>query len=275
MLNEALRDRISRFFSQGSNNRPLLQIINFIEDAVYAHIPENMTNAKKVFIDVYLHCYAHYKSKFACEEKKCFKKFYKHIKNFRSRLPVAGVIIVNKQGEFLCVVEENNVLNFPIGKLDYNDEDDLKRTAFRELFEETGVRVTYDEFEKAQYFVDIPLKRCGYTKLFRFYIVEGFEGPVKINHRRRGEIKGLAWVRPVDVKQLSSINIRVLNPTSRLQESTFPVSDFLKEFVDRSERILVNPFQTIGCRYTNRQNSFKRTINYWSNTFHDFLTSSF
>ena len=108
MLRRAIKNRINRFFNNGIDNKPLLQIINFIEDTVYDEIPENTRDASNVFKEAYHYCYIHYKSSFECEETESFSQFRRHIRKFRSRLPVAGVIIVNKQKQFLCVVQENN-----------------------------------------------------------------------------------------------------------------------------------------------------------------------
>ena len=60
-------------------------------------------------------------------------------------------------------------LNFPMGKMDHNDEGDVKQTAFREL-QETGVKST-DEIKNATgpFEVALPLKHVKFGKKSSLY----------------------------------------------------------------------------------------------------------
>ena len=58
-------------------------------------------------------------------------------------------------------------LNFPIGKKDHNDNEDVKQTTFREQLEATGVKLTEDEIKNASgpFEVALPIKNVKLNKL--------------------------------------------------------------------------------------------------------------
>ena len=261
ILNAELRNIINEFFNTRNNEKrlPLLKIINFVENMTYDYLAGNKSLKKnRVFTEVYKYCYKHFRTSFKGVDEKCFENFHKSITDFRNGLPVAGVIIVNKQGEFLCVISERkkhrNQLNFPMGKQDYNDEGDLKTTAIRELGEETGIHLTDTEITNVRNYTTIKLSDT--EKPTRFYIVEGFDKDRvnNINRTKRGEIRGLVWVSPLQVRTRgrNEIDISFLNPDSKFVGKLFNVSKFVKTVVTKSNDF-ENPFETFGCNRSYRR----------------------
>ena len=257
-----LHNTINEFFNKHSNVKrlPLLKIINFLEDITYDYLERNKSLKEKiVFAEIYKYCHRHFQTSFEGVNEKYFKSFHKSITDFRNGLPVAGVIIVNKQGDMLCVIPERkknkrkNELSFPMGKQDYNDEGDLKTTAVRELREETGIQLTDTEIQNVRNYIFFKQSDTG--KLTCFYIVEGFDKDRvnNINHTKRGEIRGLAWVSPhqVNTRVRNKIDISILNPDSKFVEQSFGVSFFVKEVVIKSRNKFENPFKTFGCKRNN------------------------
>ena len=261
-LNTDVCDEIDDFFHEQRDSvpLPLLKILNKVEKITYDYIRKNgKTNHGQVFKEVYEYCYYFHNSSFEHVQEHSFKSFYRHIKRYRKSLPVSALIIINEVGEFLCVVEEyqgKKVLNFPMGKLDFDDNLDLQLTAFRECKEETGIKLTYADKQNSKKYVEFLHEydeNCR-ARLFRFYILENFEKSrvTNINYKRDDETNGLAWVSPKDFCTFgrNEINVKVLNPTSDLPQDTYQASDFVGFWVAASRRVYgcQNPFKTIGTR---------------------------
>ena len=198
-----LHKKINNFFESGET-KPLLQIINFIDKSTFDYIAATKVNQRRAFREVYRYCYENYLSSFDGVNKSCPYLFEKSIRDFKFNLPVAGLVLVNRRKQMLLVHEiyhknKRPNLNFPMGKLDYEDGDDLKKTAVRETKEETGLVLTEDEIKNIKGPIIVENTYRGRTKSVHLYILEGFNRKVDINHKKRGEIGGSAWVHPRQV----------------------------------------------------------------------------
>ena len=200
-----LYEKIKTIFNS-SGSKQLLNIINKIDHIAYDHIAATETDEELGIKKVYKHCFKKFSYAFEGAKKSCFGCFFDSIREFKSSLPVAGVVLVNEQRQMLLVKEiygkkkRRRDLNFPMGKLDHDDNGDLKKTAIRELEEETGVALTEDEAENVEWFTSMKLDCSGGgTRPLVFYILKNFRGKVDVNREKRGEIGGLAWVDPCQV----------------------------------------------------------------------------
>ena len=271
LLNDELCLKIIDFFVKENHNHrnkiPLLKIIDFIQHITYDFIAENEgTDKGLLFREIYSYCFDHYKSSFEGIKKCNVKQFYSDINNYRIRLPVAGVIIVNELGEFLCVVQKYKgelQLNFPMGKLAYEDNNDPRATGIRELNEETGIKLSDADKRKLKKYKHKLSGDDGLdSKKATLYILEGFKKSIvkEINWTARGEIYGLAWVSPNQVctNGPSAVDIKLLNPTSTLEPSTLNVSRFVRTIVAtvRNENEYENPFETL--ENFHRLNDYRR-----------------
>ena len=254
-LSVELRNKIDYFFHDTDNGKliPFLKVINAIDSICYDFIAANESVVEmQTKTAAWKYCYEKYERKLEGVKVNCFKSFCDHIQNFKYNLPVAGVVVVNERNEMLCVVQNyrkrnQNKLNFPMGKMDFADDKDLKLTAVRELREETGVELSDAEIESMKRRVKV--EHVGSRrKRVHLYMVEGFSrSRVDVNYTKRGEIGGLAWVSPDQVSGYgrSEIDVRMLNPETELPQVAFDVSRIVKHVAVRS-RGSRNPFETFG-----------------------------
>ena len=265
-LNIKLTNKIDLFFHEHKAEKflPLLKIINLLEIITFDYMSFDYSQEEgKIFKQVYKYCYENFYTSFTSVKAHNFKVFYKLISNYRKSLPVGGVILVNKEKEFLCVVNKHDEMNFPMGKQDFADEGSLKITALRELGEEAGIWLTEKEFEKYDKYIEY---RCQYygrkTKRFQLYIIEDFDKDrVDLNHTRRGEITGLVWVKPHQVVQVVNMENKSNIPKNKLlhnlnSKGVFYMSWFIRKIIPQS-RTQWNPFETFGSEDSSKAEVYK------------------
>ena len=202
-LSVELQNKIDSFFHDTNNGKliPFLKVFNAIDSICYDYIATNKSLVEKQIKKLaWKYCYENYKRRLEGVKFNSFKGFCVHIQYFKHKLPVAGVVVVNKRNEMLCVVQNyrkrnRNKLNFPMGKMDFADDNDLKLTAVRELREETGVELSKAEIENMKRRVKV--EHVGSKKkCIHFYIVEVIgRSRVDVNYTKRGET-GLGVARP-------------------------------------------------------------------------------
>ena len=109
---------------------------------------------------------------------------------------VCGVLLWNEFNDLLCIIDSTGKLNLPKGKEDYDDFKDKKTTAFRELGEEGGIKLSKKDLENYNEYIEVK-----HTKRVRLYKVNNFpKATVKLNHTQPNEVKGLCWLPQSELK---------------------------------------------------------------------------
>lgn len=112
----------------------------------------------------------------------------------------AGVILMNNNDEILMVYDRYRCLNFPMGKEDHKDCNNLKSVALRECFEEVGYKWPIDTVNQLSMYATSYCAvnsswDCIYEgKIQRFYFFPGFLGQIRRDFRRKNEIQGNLWI---------------------------------------------------------------------------------
>ena len=260
-LKVEIRNKIDQFFHENQKHIPLLKIINFLEVVTYDYIASDESiKERNAFAEVYKYCYENFKTSFPCVKSNSHADFRRSILNHRKRLPAGGAILVNENIEFLCVVNNRREVNFPMGKQDFADAGSLKVTALRELGEEAGVWLSEEEFEMADRYVEYR-QHCGRkTKVYHFYVIEGFEkSRVDLGHTKRGEIAGLAWVKPGKILNMKKRKSRVEKSElfgSSGEKGALDVSCFIRKIITQSGTDR-NPFETFGSEDKSKAEVFR------------------
>ena len=119
------------------------------------------------------------------------EKFFVQMTKLRKSRYVCGVLLRNEDKDLLCIVDSMGTVNLPKGKEDYDDRKDKRTTAFRELGEEGGVKLSKNDIEKHNEWIEIEHKRSA----IRLYKVTEFpKSEVDLSHFRIGEVKELCWL---------------------------------------------------------------------------------
>ena len=261
-LKVELRNKIDQFFHENQKHIPLLKIINFLETVTYDYIASIQSiEERSAFAEVYKYCYENFRTSFPCVNANNHADFRRSILNYRKRLPAGGVILVNENIEFLCVVNNRDEVNFPMGKQDFADGGSLKVTALRELGEEAGVWLSEEEFKRADKYVEYRQYRHGRkTKLYHFYVIEAFEkSRVDLGHTKRGEVTGLVWVKPGKILNMKKRKRKI--EKSELfglsgGKGALDVSCFIRKIITQSTTDC-NPFETFGSENKSKAEVFR------------------
>ena len=114
----------------------------------------------------------------------------------------SGVILHNNKEQILFVFGENQTLNFPMGKEEFNDNKNLKTTALREVKEEIGYPWPLNKVEELNMYEPTPFKFQNTSKEQRFYYCTSFndEDNIDPNFSRKEEINGNVWVNISDLR---------------------------------------------------------------------------
>ena len=136
------------------------------------------------------------------------------------------VILVNEDGKILSVSrkDDHSKLGLPGGKVDESDGTDYKGAAIREVKEETGLNISYDDFTKAM----------KINKRAIFYYLEMDACDIEVQDSIvNNDANGITWIK-IQCLEQSIINGNiVLNHYAKLVFShflnkVFPKSSWIK-----------------------------------------------
>ena len=232
----------------------VLKIICTITDLCYQYANERKLNKNKTD-NIVSSAYAFIEHKYQfikrLYNKNTYESFEKYADSCRKEYAVAGVALVNLDKELLCVIKpekSKRTLCLPLGKIEYSDNQNLKVTGFRELYEESGIKISKKIFSESKRFFEIWLG----TKQFRLYVIEKFKKEVNLDHKSIGEVERLAWLNIKDVSKL--VDVKYLSSDSKLLKTTFSqdcdieikISIILKALLKKIKDVKRNPFITVG-----------------------------
>jgi len=131
------------------------------------------------------------------------KKIKKKVKN--DDIPYSDIrsgVILKKDDKFLLVRGQNTYdsegkWGFPKGHLEKDDEDDLIKTAIRELFEETQIKINYKAFNKDDVFREDKL----ILYVIKYDDVRELINIPKEFRKANEEIKKIGWYTIDQMKQ--------------------------------------------------------------------------
>ena len=208
------------------------------------------------FMDSLEYCFHKHNRKIVNNSKVSYESFKLNIKLFGYKRIIAGVILVNKQKEFLCVIAPDGRITFPIGKEDQEDLGNSKLTGFRELGEETGVWLSDEDYQKANRYIEV----CITGKLARFYLIEEFTSKVDLNYQRTNEVVGLIWLHPSSILR-DTISSEMLLTKKKYKFDEYVFTSMLKDMsllIDTNR----NPFYSLGCQRNTEAEVFQDTCDY-------------
>jgi ADP-ribose pyrophosphatase YjhB (NUDIX family) len=150
-------------------------------------------------------------------------KTYKHQKKFHRNYRKAGVFIYDpKQEKVLLVQSRGHLWGPPKGSLNFEEQD--RNCAVREVKEETGLNVSYDDFTKAM----------KISKRAIFYYLEMDACDIKVQDSiENNDANGITWIKISCLeKSIKDGNI-VLNNYAKLVfahflNKVFPKSTWIK-----------------------------------------------
>ena len=166
----------------------------------------------------------------------------------------AGVIlrrVIKGKGEVLFVYSRDKynkiLINFPMGKIDYDDKKNLQTTALRELGEE--VNYIWPENVKINNYIDLPyyvrLSDGTYAKkIHRFYLCFNFKDNIDPMFQRKNEVDGNVWIRTDKLKQyFSQSEYKYYNSSKRIkfiEKSFLLTSSSLQNYDSSTDQTEVN-----------------------------------
>ena len=176
----------------------MLQLQCFVDDLMYGHNDnrskeENKKDIIKYHTDDFLSfIFLKYKKRLPQQyQQKTCREFFGLMAKLRKSRYVCGVLLRNEDKDLLCIVDSTGKINLPKGKENYDDRKDKRTTAFRELGEEGGVKLSKNDIEKHNDWIEIEHKRSA----IRLYKVTEFpKSEVDLSHFRIGEVKELCWL---------------------------------------------------------------------------------
>ncbi|CAG7906567.1 unnamed protein product [Brassica rapa] len=120
-------------------------------------------------------------------------KIFSDFGYYKSRIPVAGAIILDETCERCLLVKgwkKSSNWSFPRGKKNTNEEDDV--CAIREVLEETGFDVSNSKLLKKEEYIEITF---GGKKRVRLYVVVGVRDDTAFAPLTKKEISQISWFR--------------------------------------------------------------------------------
>ena len=107
---------------------------------------------------------------------------------------VAGALLINRNNQVLVVVTIEGCVNIPMGKEDYDDDENLKTTSLRELGEETKYWWPLQEVSNFNLFFRCPIHTVKsnnrpVTKYAKIFVHNNFPHAINHDHFVPNEIK--------------------------------------------------------------------------------------
>ena len=284
-LGEDLDNEIFVFFNGWK--LPFLKVLNKIEKSVFTLVDNNKTISEyKLGKDQFI-TFLHERAKNYCRDnfsesiifrKKKTGSFLDKWEYSIKKRNCAGVILRTQDKKILFTVTTKKLINFPFGKQDHEDDDHLKTTGLRELYEEAGHYWQACEAEKGvKYYVDTPFvsnikyesgKFDSVNKIHRFYFVDNFkEANIKMDYEKPKEIAELKWLDIGVIKDFFSnkglnekrVENKLLKPIKfdyhklkvKIGEKEYRLADSVRNFLQRKSPLsdyLLNVSTTLeGC----------------------------
>lgn len=163
--------------------------------------------------------------KYSCKKGCCHIqiKTYKHQKSFHRNYRKAGVFIYDpKQEKVLLVQSRGHLWGPPKGSLNFEEQD--RNCAVREVKEETGLNISYDDFTKA-----MKISKRGI-----FYYLEMDACDIEVQDSiENNDANGITWIKIQCLEQSIIDGNIVLNHYAKLVFShflnkVFPKSSWIK-----------------------------------------------
>ena len=203
---------------------PFLKLLNKIETSVFTLVDKNETISNYKLGKDQFFKFLHKRAQDYCNDnlKNAIEFNKNEIENYKKKTFLdkwvysikkrycAGVILRTSNKKILFTVTTKNLINFPFGKQDHEDEEHFKTTALRELYEEAGhYWKACDAIKGVSRYVDTPFvskffyrsKKFEFVeKTHRFYFVDNFEETnIKMDYEKQENPKEIAELKWLDI----------------------------------------------------------------------------
>ena len=199
IISRGFKQELSAFFSEKQQKVSFLELNELFENyQKKAKISyKRLQNLRKPYFSFVL---KKYPNKLPDHDISWYPRtlYDKFMEKIRKRY-ISGMIVINERNELLAIINTENKLNLPKGNQSQCDRGRKNRTAVRECFEETNLKLSKKERKLLKKHTIYCLEKqvCLYHTKIKNYLNDD-KTRVNLNYMQDGETYGMVWIPLAD-----------------------------------------------------------------------------